>query len=109
MTSLSEVRTVAKRVSAAQAKAQLSSLSAEVAYGGERVVIERLGKPLVALVSIADLELLGQSGEIAERPQGALALVGAWKEVEDGEFESLFEEIYDSRLKDAGRSVGLDL
>ena len=59
---------MAKRVSAAQAKAQLSALSAEVAYGGEHVVIERRGKPLVALVSIADLELLGQSGEIAERP-----------------------------------------
>ena len=93
---------MAKRVSAALAKAQLSALSAEVAYGGERVVIERRGKPLVALVSIADLEVLGQSEEIAERPQGALALVGAWKEVEDGELESLVKEIYESRLKDAG-------
>ncbi len=100
---------MAKRVSAAQAKAQLSALSAEVAYGGERVVIERRGKPLVALVSIADLELLGQSEEIAERPLGALALVGAWKEVEDGELDSLVEEIYDSRLKDAGRPVELGL
>ena len=49
-----------KRVSAAQAKAQLSALSADVAHGGQRVVIERHGTPMVALVSLADLDLLGQ-------------------------------------------------
>jgi prevent-host-death family protein len=44
-----------KRVSTAQAKAQLSALMAQVAYGGERIIIERRGKPLAALVSVDDL------------------------------------------------------
>ena len=100
---------MAKRVSAAQAKAQLSALSAEVAYGGEPVVIERRGRPLVALVSMADLELLGQGRATAARPQGALALVGAWREVDDREMESLIEDIYASRQSDTGRPVELEL
>ena len=32
--------------------------SANVAYGGERIVLERRSKPMLALVSMEDLELL---------------------------------------------------
>ena len=99
---------MAKRVSAAQAKAQLSALSAEVAYGGEPVVIERRGRPLVALVSLADLELLGQGRATSTRPQGALALVGAWREANDRDLSSLIEDIYASRQNDTGRPVELE-
>ena len=42
------------------------------------------------------------------RPQGALALVGAWREFSDEEIESLIEEIYAAREKDTGRRVELD-
>ena len=97
-----------KRVSAAQAKAQLSALSSEVAYGGERIVIQRRGKPLVALVSMDDLELLDQDRAASGRPQGALALVGAWREVEDEELTSVIEEIYANRENDPGRPVALE-
>ena len=41
-----------KRVSAANAKAHLSALVAEVAFGGEQVIIERRGKPMAALVGL---------------------------------------------------------
>lgn len=41
------------------------------------------------------------------RPKGALALVGAWREVEDKELESLIEDIYAGRQKDMGRRVDL--
>ena len=98
-----------KRVSAAQAKAHLSALSAEVAYGDQPVVIERRGKPLVALVSMSDLELLGQDRTTSARPQGALALVGAWREVHDEELESLIKDIYACRENDAGRPVELEV
>ena len=64
-----------KRISAAQAKAHLSDLMAQVAYGGEHYVIERRGKPLVALVSVDDLERLEQGRATSARPQGALAAV----------------------------------
>ena len=41
-----------------QARAELADLINRVVYGGERVVVTRHGKPLVALVSAADLERL---------------------------------------------------
>jgi prevent-host-death family protein len=66
---------VVKKASAAQAKSQFSALMAEVAHGGKRVVIERHGKPLAALVSVSDLERLEEG--LTARPQGAMALVGA--------------------------------
>ena len=60
---------MAKRVSAAEAKARLSALSAEVAYGGQHVIIERRGTPLVALVSVSELELLEQGrGDLGAAP-----------------------------------------
>ena len=42
------------------------------------------------------------------RRQGALALVGAWREVNENELESLIEDIYAGRQKDVGRRVELD-
>jgi prevent-host-death family protein len=65
---------VVKKVSAAQAKAQLSALMAEVAHGGKHIVIERRGKPLVALVNMTDLERLEQGQATSTRPQDTLAL-----------------------------------
>ena len=97
-----------KRVSAAQAKAQLSALSAEVAYGGQHVIIERRGRPLVALVSVADLQLLEQGRATSPPPRGALALVGTWGEVSDDEWDSFIENIYADRNEDVGRSVELE-
>ena len=97
-----------KRVSAAQAKAQLSALAAEVAYGGQHVIIERRGKPLAALVSVGDLERLEQDQATSARPRGALALVGAWREVKNRELESLIAGIYAQREKDKGRPVTLE-
>ena len=43
------------------------------------------------------------------RRKGALALVGAWREVNEKELESLIEEIYASRNKDVGRRVELEV
>ena len=100
---------MAKRVSAAQAKARFSALTAEVAYGGQHVIIERRGTPLVALVSVSELELLEQTRATSARPQGALALAGAWREVNEEHLESLIEDIYADRDKDTGRPVELEV
>lgn len=51
-----------------QARADLAELINRVVYGGERVVVTRHGKPLVAFVSAADLERL-ENEEAAEREQ----------------------------------------
>ena len=43
------------------------------------------------------------------RPQGALALVGAWREVNEQELDALIKDIYAGRQKDVGRRVELEL
>ena len=96
-----------KRVSAAEAKAQFSALIAEVAHGGQHIIIERRAKPVAALVSVSDLERLEEERATSARPQGALALVGAWREVENEELDTLIADIYSRREQDTGRPVEL--
>jgi prevent-host-death family protein len=95
---------VDKRIGAAEAKAHLSALIAEVAYGGVRIVIERRGRPLAALVGLDDLaRLVRDSSE--DRPRGALALVGAWDDVGDDVIDDIVEDIYAQRDRDSVRPV----
>ena len=98
-----------KRVSVAHAKAQLSSLASEVAFGGPHVIIERRSKPWVALVRISDLEYLEQARPTSDTPLGALALAGAWREADDADMEALVEKIYAERDNDLGRPAELDV
>jgi prevent-host-death family protein len=99
---------VARRVSAAMAKAHLSELMAGVAHQGKRYVIERRGKPVAALVSVGELEKLELESAASDRPLGALALAGAWREVEEDEFERILDDIYRERERDTGRQVDLN-
>lgn len=48
------------RVSTTRAREALSDVINRVVYQGERIVLERHGKDVVALVPVADLELLEQ-------------------------------------------------
>jgi prevent-host-death family protein len=54
---------MAYEIPVTQARAELADLINRVVYGGERVVVTRHGKPLVALVSAADLERLEKLAE----------------------------------------------
>ncbi|MEV8528479.1 type II toxin-antitoxin system Phd/YefM family antitoxin [Streptomyces sp. NPDC052000] len=54
---------MAYEIPVTQARAELAELINRVVYGGERVVVTRHGKPLVALVSAADLEKLESQPE----------------------------------------------
>ncbi|WP_393085946.1 type II toxin-antitoxin system Phd/YefM family antitoxin [Streptomyces sp. LN704] len=56
---------MAYEIPVTQARAELADLINRVVYGGERVVVTRHGKPLVALVSAADLERLEELREAA--------------------------------------------
>jgi prevent-host-death family protein len=49
---------MAYEIPVTQARAELADLINRVVYGSERVVVTRHGKPLVALVSAADLARL---------------------------------------------------
>ncbi|MFD9790073.1 type II toxin-antitoxin system Phd/YefM family antitoxin [Streptomyces sp. NPDC059070] len=57
---------MAHEIPVTQARAELAELINRVVYGGERVVLTRHGKPLVALVSAADLERLEGAAQAAE-------------------------------------------
>ncbi|MBA0051171.1 type II toxin-antitoxin system Phd/YefM family antitoxin [Streptomyces sp. AJS327] len=57
---------MAYEIPVTQARAELAELINRVVYAGERVVVTRHGRPLVALVSAGDLERL----ENAEGPAG---------------------------------------
>jgi prevent-host-death family protein len=99
---------VAEKVRVTEAKAHLSELMARVGYGGERFVIERRGRPLAALVRVEDLEHLeAERRGTSLRSLGALALVGAWGEVEERDLDTLLEEVYAEREIDTGRPVDL--
>ena len=72
---------------------------------GQQVVIECHGKPWVPLVSVDGLELLEQGRATSARPLGALAMVGAWVEVEEKDLDAVMEEVYFQREKDLGRQA----
>ena len=57
---------MAYEIPVTQARAELADLINRVVYGGERVVVTRHGKPLVALVSAADLQRLEELDELTE-------------------------------------------
>jgi prevent-host-death family protein len=57
---------MAYEIPVTQARAELAELINRVVYGGERVVLTRHGKPLVALVSSADLQRLDEVEAEAE-------------------------------------------
>lgn len=72
---------MAHEIPVTQARAEFADLVNRVVYAGERVVVTRHGRPLVALISAADLERLEAldaaepmtvvrlGGERRERPQ----------------------------------------
>ncbi|MFF6996572.1 type II toxin-antitoxin system Phd/YefM family antitoxin [Streptomyces sp. NPDC008313] len=65
---------MAHEIPVTQARAELADLINKVVYGGERVVVTRHGKPLVALVSAEDLRRLEEMD--AEREQVISSLSG---------------------------------
>ncbi|MFD9911073.1 type II toxin-antitoxin system prevent-host-death family antitoxin [Streptomyces sp. NPDC059063] len=69
---------MAYEIPVTQARAELADLINRVVYGDERVVVTRHGKPLVALVSAADLRRLEEMQEAAQEPViSSVSSVGA--------------------------------
>jgi prevent-host-death family protein len=57
---------MAYEIPVTQARAEFADLINRVVYGGERVVVTRHGKPIVALVAPAELERLEQAAAAPE-------------------------------------------
>lgn len=74
---------MAYEIPVTQARAELADLINRVVYGEEHVVVTRHGKPLVALVSAADLERLEnlKSEEAAAAEERVIASVSAIRSV----------------------------
>ena len=86
-----------------EAKKRFSELMSRVAYKRERFLVERRGRPMVALVSAEDLARLEQE---PMAPKGLLAALGAWADYE--ELDSLVEKIYRQREEAQDRPVVLE-
>ena len=91
-------------------KTRLSELVGRVAYGRERVVVLRRGRPMAALVSVEDLRRL-ETLETAANNRGApsvhpiMRAFGGWADRTD--LDELATEIYAHRAAAAGREVNL--
>ncbi|MEU5979761.1 type II toxin-antitoxin system Phd/YefM family antitoxin [Streptomyces sp. NPDC047315] len=71
---------MAYEIPVTQARAELAELINRVVYGGERVVVTRHGKPLVALVSaddLARLEELDRSAAVDEQVISSVSSLGS--------------------------------
>lgn len=73
---------MAYEIPVTQARAELADLINRVVYGGERVVVTRHGKPLVALVSADDLRRLDELQGVAEAgEEQVISAVSAVREI----------------------------
>jgi len=92
-----------KKIGVAEVKKQFSLLISEVSLRGEHFIIERKGKPMAAVVSVKDLDII-EDPKIRERKKGLLAAIGAWEDFDD--LEKVIMKIYKGRGKAKERGVG---
>ena len=99
-------------------KARLSEFIGRVAYGRERLLVLRRGKPVAALINVEDLRRLEamdsaaavrtvSPGDAARKPAAhpIMRAYGGWAERDD--LDALVDEIYADRLATTEREVAL--
>lgn len=96
-----------KRMPLAEVRAKIADAVNDVLHHGEHVLIERHGRPVAAIVSVDDLARLEAERPSGDRPAGALALVGAWADVEDSAIDAFLADVASARQRDTGRKVRL--
>ena len=94
---------MANTLGVGEAKKRFSELMSRVTYKRERFLIERRGRPMVALVSAEDLERLEQE---PVAPKGLLAAMGSWAGYE--ELDQVVENIYRQREEAQDRPMVLE-
>ena len=84
-----------KKISAMQARQTLGQIMNEVALRGDDYIVERAGKPLVAIISMGKYEV------IQKERDGALQALGQiWDKMKDEEIE-----IVENTIKEAIRAA----
>ena len=95
-----------EKISSADAKGRLTELIDEVRKGSKQFIIEDMGQPVAALVTVDHLDSFEYKDPQPEKvSQGLLALMGAWGDIEDETIDRMTEEIYAAREADQGRPV----
>lgn len=97
---------MSKKVSTVELRKDLAALLADVVNNGQHFIIEKRGRSLAALVSVAALELIERQRTTSADSQGALALAGAWGELKEREMAALLAGIQAERGGDACRAEG---
>jgi len=92
-----------KIIGVAEVKKQFSVVISEISLKGEHFIIERKGKPMAAMVSVKDLEMI-EGPKKREKRKGLLAAISAWEEFDD--LEKMVMTIYEGRRKAKERGVG---
>jgi len=93
-------------VSAAEAKRKFSELIGRAAYGHERIIIERKGKPMAAIIGIEDLRCLeALEGRTESAIHPIMRAFGGWADRKD--LDELLDELYTARERSLGREVEL--
>lgn len=91
-----------KSVSVAEAKRSFSELMARVVYKGDEYIVERRGKPMVAIIKPEHLKLIHSLNKKQER-KGLIDIVGKFDEAQD--FVEEVERVYSLREKSKDREV----
>ena len=94
-----------REINIVEAKSKLSEIIRRTAYGGERFIVKRRGKPVGAIVSIGDLWRIESMGEDEQR--GGLAeAAGAWADFDH--LDEVIQDIYRDREEAVDRKVELN-
>ncbi len=87
---------MARALSVAEAKRRFSDVLGSVRHRGERVIVERRGRPIAAIVPLDDLARLEGNA-----PRGVLALVGAFADAK--ELPRLLDDVVRARARQRRR------
>ena len=93
---------MSKTIGVAEVKRRFSEVIGKVSRDGEQIIIQKNHKPLVAMVSLKDFEIVKKSGR-REENKGLLAAIGAWDDFED--IDKLIKQIYMARRKAKDRGM----
>lgn len=92
-----------KEMGVADFKKHFSSVINQVSLNGEHFIIKKKGRPMAAVVSLKELDMIERS-EHKRKRKGLLAAIGAWEDF-DG-LEKTITAIYDKRRKSKDRPIG---
>lgn len=91
-----------KNIGVAEVKKHFSEIMNGVSRDGKHFVIERKGKPVAAMVSVKELELIERKGMQGDK-KGLLAAIGVWEDFEG--LDRVVDDIYRKRRKAKKRRI----